>query len=414
MTYRFLLMPFLIGLISAQKLYLVGELYVGEAIAIAYMLFNVTRLRLSSIEKTIAGFALLWATAQLVSDLLNKTVIFDAVKGVFAPLVFAITFIFLMNFAKDKFERIPSLLTGILMGGLIQLLLFPTEYFIFNFWKWGVGGVVLGLFVVYFSFFLREKNDWFLFGALIIFSGITLYFDSRGMAIFPVLAAIAYRRYYGRKVSTLSSLFAGRWTGFKLLLIALPGLFVINSAASALFSSEAFLSNFSRISAAKYRTQATGTYGILLGGRSEVLVSTQAFLDKPLFGHGSWAQDKGGYLDKYSVLIDKFGYSLLEEGSQEDDDVSRLIPSHSFLMGALVWAGVLGGLFWLIVLNSALKIFVGNLNLFPLYYYVGMIGFVWNIFFSPFGADARWSTAVFLAALFSFYSYLKSNARAAL
>lgn len=411
MTYKFLLVPFLLGLISAQKLYLVGELYVGEAIAIAYMLFSVTRLRLSSMEKTIAGFALLWATAQLVSDLLNKTVIFDAVKGIFAPLVFAITFIFLMNFAKDKFERIPSLLTGILIGGLIQLLLFPTEYFIFNFWKWGVGGVVLGLFVVYFSFYLRGKNNWFLFGALIIFSGITLYFDSRGLAIFPVLAAIAYRQYYGRKVSTLSSLFAGRWTGFKLLLIALPGLFVINSAASALFSSEAFLSNFSIASAAKYRTQATGTYGILLGGRSEVLVSAQAFLDKPLFGHGSWAQDKGGYIDKYSVLIDKFGYSLLEEGSQEDDDVSRLIPSHSFLMGALVWAGVIGGLFWLIVLNSTLQIFVGNLNLFPLYYYVGMIGFVWNVFFSPFGADARWSTAVFLAAFFSFFNYLKSNVR---
>jgi hypothetical protein len=407
-------MPFLLGLISAQKLYLVGELYVGEAIAIAYILFNVTRLRLSSIEKTIAGFALLWATAQFISDLLNKTVIFDAIKGIFSPLVFAITFIFLMNYAKDKFERIPSLLIGILIGGLIQLLLVPTEYFIFNFWKWGVGGVVLGLFVVYFSFYLREKNNWFLFGALIIFSGITLYFDSRGMAIFPVLAAIAYGKYYGRKVSILSSLFAGRWTGFKLLLIALPGLFLINSAASALFSSEAFLSNFSHVSAAKYRTQATGTYGILLGGRSEVLVSAQAFLDKPLFGHGSWAQDKGGYIDKYSALIDKFGYSLLEEGSQEDDDVSRLIPSHSFLMGALVWAGVIGGLFWLIVLNSTLKIFVGNLHLFPLYYYVGMTGFVWNVFFSPFGADARWSTAVFLAAFFAFSNYLKSSTRVVL
>lgn len=413
-NFNFLIIPFLIGLIAAQKLNLLGEFHVGEAMAAAYVIANIKKIRLSNDELRIILFAFFWALAQLVSDLMNETYFFDALKGVLAPVVFVVSFVFLTTYAKDKFSLVPSLLIGITVGRLVQLLSFPTEYFLFNFWKWGVGSVVIDLFVIYFSFFSRQKNDLLLFTFLIVFLGITLYFNSRGMAILPVIATLAYKIYYGKSTSTLSRLLSGKFVGFKVLLIALPMLFIVNSAASALFSSEAFLSNFSRVAAAKYRTQATGTYGILLGGRSEVLVSAQAFLDKPLFGHGSWAQDKGGYIDKYSALIDKFGYSLLEEGSPEDADVSRLIPSHSFLMGALVWAGVIGGLFWLIVLNSTLKIFVGNLNLFPLYYYVGMTGFVWNVFFSPFGADARWNTAVFLAAFFAFSNYLKSNTRASL
>ena len=407
MAFNFLIIPFLVGLISAQKLYLVGELYVGEAIAIAYILFNITRLRLSRVERSITIFAVLWAFAQLISDLSNETEFSNIVKGVLAPLVFSATFIFLINYTKDNFARIPSLLVGVTIGGLIQLLLFPNQYFIFNFWKWGVGGAVITLFVIYFSFFLKNKNNLVLFSALTAFLGIALYFDARAMAIFPILAAIAYRRYYGKGVSALSRVLAGPWVGFKILFVAIPMLFLINSAASALFSSETLLSRLSSYSAAKYKVQATGSFGVLLGGRPEFLVSSQAFFDKPLIGHGSWAKDKGGYLDQYSMLVNKYGYSLPDEEGFRDDDTGLLIPTHSFLMGALVWAGVVGGMFWLVLLNNTIRTFISNLNLYPFYYYVGMIGFVWNVFFSPFGADARWSTVVFVAAFFSFSNYLK-------
>lgn len=408
MICKFLLLPFLIGVIATLKLNLVGELYIGEAMAVVYIIFNFARLRVTSIEKTIVKFALFWAIAQLFSDLFNKSEIIDAVKGIFAPIIFSISFIFLQNYAKNKFDRIPSLLLGVAVGGLVQLIIFPTEYFLFNFWKWGFGNAVLGFFVIYFSFFLKEKSDSLLCTALIVFLGITLYFDSRGMAILPILAALAYRKYYGKKTSTLSKLFSGAWTSFKVLLIVVPALFVINSAASALFSSETVLSSFSDDVAAKYRTQSTGSFGILLGGRSESLVSIQAFLDKPLLGHGSWAKDTNGYLNQYSILRKQLGYSLREDGGYEEDlDINNLIPAHSYLMGALVWAGFVGGLFWLVLLNCILKGFIKNLNLFPLYYYVGVISFIWNVFFSPFGADARWGAVVFLAAFFSYLNYLK-------
>lgn len=409
--FRFLTLPFLIGLISAQKINLTGELYLGEIIAVAYIIANISKLRLSKTERTVVAFALIWAGAQLVSDLYNKTEIIDAIKGILAPIVFASTFVSLINYFKDKFERFPSFALGVTIGGLIYLLLFPSEYFLYNAWKWGFGGAVLGIFIIYFSFFLKEKSNALLFFVLILFLVVTLYFDARGMAVFPILSALAYKIYYGKKKSFVRKRLSGNWAGIKIIFIALPALFLINVGASALFSSAAVLSHLSDTAAAKYKTQATGTYGILLGGRSEILVSGQAFLDKPLLGHGSWAKDKGGYLDRYSILRNQLGYSLREDNQYEDFGSDLLIPAHSYLMGALVWGGILGGFFWLIVLNSTLNIFIKNLNFFPIYFYAGMIGFMWDVFFSPFGATARWSTAVFLAAFFSFEHYLKFNRR---
>lgn len=410
MIYKFLLIPFLFGLFFSEKLYLTGEIYIGEIIAIGYIVFNFKKLRLSGSERTIIVFALLWAVSQLISDLLNKSELVDAVKGISAPIVFSCTLIFFINYTKDKIQRLPSLLLGITIGELVHLLLFPTEYFLGNFWKWGFGQTLLGIFVIYFSFFIRTKNNALLFGTLVFFLIVSLYFDGRSLAIFPLLAALAYKIYYGKNKSIISKKLSDNWAGIRISFIILPALFIINFGASTLFSSPAVLAHFSSDSAAKYKTQAAGAYGILLGGRSEILASGQAFLDKPLLGHGSWAKDKSGYHDKYANLMYQLKYT-----DQNDIDLGTnlLIPAHSFLMGALVWAGFAGGLFWLVVLNSTLKLFIKNLNLFPFYYYVGMIGLIWNIFFSPFGANARWSTAVFLAAFFSYSSYLKFNTRVA-
>lgn len=410
MKYKFLALPFLVGLISAIKINFIGELRVGEVMAGVYVIINFSKLRITKQEKNIIVFAFVWAIAQLCSDLFNKTEIRDALKGIFAPIVFVNSFIFLLTYAKNGFQRLPSLLLGVTVGGLGQLILFPTEYFLSNFWKWGVGNALLGLFVIYFSFFLKTKRNSMLLTAIFLFFGISLYFDSRGLAILPIFAALAYIRYYGKRASNVSKFFSSAWASFKVLLVAFPVLILINSAASALFTSETLLSNFSIDAAGKYRTQATGTFGILLGGRSETLVSIQAFWDKPLLGHGSWAKDNSGYGDQLSTLRSKLGYSLIEGGGYEESDF-LLIPTHSYLMGALVWAGAFGGLFWLVILNSSLKIFIKNLNLLPLYYYVGMVGLIWNIFFSPFGAESRWITAVFLAAFYSYPTHRKITER---
>ncbi|MBH2018612.1 MAG: hypothetical protein I8H91_03435 [Burkholderiales bacterium] len=407
MYFKLLFFPLFIGLISAQKINLFGEIFVGELLTISYMILRAGRLRLSTSEKKIVGFGFLWVCAQLFSDFYNQTIFLDAIKGVFTPVVFISTFIGLLNFLKSNFERFPSFVFGTLCGGLISLLLFPTEYFLDNFWKWGIGSAVIGLIYVYYSFFLQRKNLGLLFLLLIAFSVISLYFDGRSMAVFPLIAILCYKLFGANSSPVMAKQFSGKWVGLKLIIIVLPVLFFINLSASYLFSSASVLSHFSPASAAKYQTQANGTYGILLGGRSEILISGKAFLDKPWLGHGSWAKDRSGYLETYAVLKSQLGYSMMEGNEAEEFGSDLLIPAHSYLMGTLIWAGVLGGVFWLVLLNEIVSIFVKKMNLFPIYFYAGTIGFIWNVFFSPFGANARWSTSIFLAGIYSYVYYLK-------
>lgn len=191
-TYKILISPFLIGLISAQKIQFIGELYVGEAIGILYCLFNISKLKFSAVEIKITIFALIWAGAQLVSDLFNSTPVEDAAKGILAPVVFASTFIFLVNYFKNKSKHLPSLILGASLGWILNKFAFPSDYFIFNPWKWGLGASILSLFVIYYSFFYRKKSLIVLFVFFIFFFFISLYFDGRSIAIFPLISALLY------------------------------------------------------------------------------------------------------------------------------------------------------------------------------------------------------------------------------
>jgi hypothetical protein len=40
-----------------------------------------------------------------------------------------------------------------------------------------------------------------------------------------------------------------------------------------------------------------------------------------------------------------------------------------------------------------------------------MVLFIWNVFFSPFGASARWASAVFLASYFSYLYELTAQSK---
>ena len=55
------------------------------------------------------------------------------------------------------------------------------------------------------------------------------------------------------------------------------------------------------------RCRRAGEYGLLLGGRSEFLVSSLAVLESPVIGHGSWAKDCR-YASLYVELKREAGY----------------------------------------------------------------------------------------------------------
>jgi hypothetical protein len=148
----------------------------------------------------------------------------------------------------------------------------------------------------------------------------------------------------------------------------------------------------------KYEMQSSGGYGLLLGGRTEILVSSRAVLDSPVIGHGSWAKDCG-YAALYVQLKREAGYF------SGDEDGECLIPAHSHLMGAWVEAGVLGAVFWVWVLTlpvrTLTRLYTTAERLAPL---VALLAFllIWDIFFSPFGGERHFMTPFYIVLMISF------------
>ena len=398
--------PLIAGVIAAQKITLGGEFYAGEILAIIYFTLNLTKLKFARPIKALLFFGFFWATCQFVSDQVNHSDTLDSVKGIGAPLVFVLTLTSLSVFFYRNIQRMPSFLLGAFLGQIPGFVLFPDDYFLGNPWKWGIGQLVLGMFAIYYTFFISRPKKYYLIGFVSVFSIFSILHESRIMAIFPVMAVTVFLLLRRKGAAASLSIFKGRFAASKMLFIIFAFLLFINTAFTAIFSSEWVLGMLPEDSAKKFQTQASGEYGTLLGGRSEMLVSIGAFLDAPLLGHGSWAKDKNGYQDKLTTLKYAMGYSDKEDVTYKTD----LIPIHSYLMGGLVWAGLGGGLFWGFISRWLLIQFIQNFSFLGFYFYNGIIGIFWDILFSPFGAIARWGSALFIASLYS-YSIVTSRNR---
>lgn len=400
-NFRFLSFPFLFGLLSAVKIIINGEIYAGELMAILFFCFKFIRAKLTIYEIRFLFLALLWAIFQLLSDIINGTDSLNTVKGVFTPIVFAICTVGLITYFRAKLERMPSFLLGATIGGLLSVLFFPDLYAQGNPWKWGIGSGIIGLLSIYSSFFQRANKKIFISASVLMFFLISIYFDSRSLGIIPLFALFLYLMVDTGKYTWLSKLFGTKWGELRIVILILPIVILANYFLSSLFSTDSVLKYLPVDSADKYMKQSSGTYGMLLGGRSEILISFRAFLDQPFFGHGSWARDKSGvYIGEYIYIVSKLGYS---DGAGADTLYnSNLIPAHSYLMSALVWSGLFGGAFWIYLISILIKSFFKFIDMFPYFYYYGIFLFFWNIFFSPFGASARWSSAVFLSSYLAF------------
>ncbi len=103
---------------------------------------------------------------------------------------------------------------------------------------------------------------------------------------------------------------------------------------------------------------------MLFSARSDFYVAYLAFMDKPLWGHGAWAEDKNL---KYARIQAKL-FPL--ENTKVNKEVKHLVPAHSVVMGM----GVRNGIFT----------FIAFLGLYIFIYYIGFkslyLGSPYNIF----------------------------------
>ena len=148
-----------------------------------------------------------------------------------------------------------------------------------------------------------------------------------------------------------------------------------------------------------YEQQARGDLGLLIGGRSEILVSIRAIMDSPIIGHGSWAKAYS-YSNTLVYLKRILGYYPITY------DNLGLIPTHSHLFGAWVEAGILGAVFWIWILSLPIRglsrLICTKDILTPLVAFLSFL-LIWDILFSPYGAELRIMTPYYIIVMMSLF-----------
>jgi len=389
---------FIIGILCSQKISLGGEVFIGEILSFFIVLFNIKKLHFSKLLKTMLGLIIIWIFAQIISDISNETEIIKTIKGVGAPLFLITTLLACIIYFKDKKELIPSFFLGTTIGLWLYFLL-NSPFYDFNPWKWGLGKAIGLSLLIYFSYWFKGKNTTILLCS-ILFLILSLSHSSRSLGGMLLISVMVY--FILIKINNNK-----RWvkiknkkaTTFNIIAVLILLVIGLNSALSLLFTSELFLDNLPEEDALKYNIQASSDLGFLLGARSEIVISLEAFYDRPFFGHGSWAENYD-YKYQYINLMDLLGTMNLDFKTALYLSTNDLIPCHSYLMGAIVWGGLFSGLFWLFILYKIINVMVKNSNKLSLLQVYLSITTLWNILFSPFGASSRWSTALALWVIF--------------
>lgn len=320
-----------------------------------------------------------WLLSQIVTDVVVGSAVLDWARG-WAGILFTLTNFaaILVLVATPKRARLFAF--GLAAGGLLGLLVIPHPNAAADPWKWGIAGPVALVIAAGLSGSGGDRRRWLTITAFLAFGVLNLFLGYRSLGGISLLVAaylgltalVAHRRRPAHHRTRRA--IAG------VVFLAAAGIIVL-----AMYSVTASQGLLGPEAQARYADQG-GALGALLGGRPEALVSTQAIIDSPVLGHGSWAEDS-----TYAKLLAERQRSLGYEVTP-DYVGSDLIPAHSYLLGAWVWGGFLGALFWFAMGVLAVRLLADlysvRLDLAPLLAFSTML-LLWDIAFSPYGLVAR-------------------------
>lgn len=377
---------FLAPTLIAVEFTLVGRIFATEVVLIGLLPLLLTirgrRLR-DPLPRTFLVLAAAWLAAQILTDVIRESDFADYSRG-WAKIAFmALNFCALYLLLHGSRRRLVLFALGWAAGGYLVFLLGSSPRVEEHPWKFGLGPptVVAAVLVAQWrplrAIPVLPCLPILTVGVASMVLGARAYAGVAFLTALHVLAQQTVGR--GRGLSAGAS--AVRTAVFGAAGILAAALVVELYATMA---AHGYLTERAR---QVYELQGRGAFGVLLGGRSEIVASGHAVLDSPIIGHGSWARNSG-YVERLLELR-RFGYTVHLPTDRE------LIPTHSHLMGAWVEAGIMGAVFWLWVLVLVLKVLANQYRTWePLGPLIALVGIwmSWDILFSPFGAERRYLT----------------------
>lgn len=393
-----MIFAFIVSFFSFAHIYLIGELYISELMLLFYVVLSAGKLRLlfAPFPRRILVLGGLWLLSQMLTDWYRGSPPENYLRGWAAIVFFLIDFCALYIMTQQKKGLIRVLMLGSALGTIFSVFTLPTDFSEGEPWKFGYGPPLTMLVLLYLSIGERYK----LKSSLVLLVGLGMLdvvLNARSLGGITILtAAILYfvQANSGNRIARPNPIMLMGMIGT--LVVSLFGIMTVYQWAAESGYLPADVTE-------KYymgKTKDAGIIGMIVGGRPEILVSSRAVADSPLVGHGSWAED-AKYSNMQYEAIAMLGLDLDDTYVENLVESSNLIPSHSVIMQAWVWAGLLGAVFWLFILGLILRVTFASCfisyALQPLVIFSG-ISSMWNVLFSPFGSNQRfiWATVIVL------------------
>lgn len=389
---------FLIPTTQFFELKIVGRLFLSDmllALILPILLLDYGQRLRARLPMIFISLALFWFFGQVATDIVLATVFSDYVRGWAKIVVTLINFCALYLLLYGHQRRLILYAVGLATGGLISYFVNPNLYAVDYPWKFGYGAPITWFLIFLATGIIKHRSmgPYIASGIFVGAAALNIFkgFRSLGGICFLTGSYILLQAQWGARLASV------RTRPRQMFLIGLV-LVVSGVAVFWMYDSSARSGLLGKDAQEKYESQASGEFGLLLGGRSEVLVSSRAILDSPFLGHGSWAKD-----DQYSMLLTELRRQAGYIAGPEDEE--GLIPAHSHLLGAWVEAGFLGAIFWVWVISIPARVlFRPHIlmdHLTPLMVFFAFL-LIWDILFSPYGAELRFMTPYYVVVMMTY------------
>ena len=386
----------IIGVASPFTVRFVGSLPMGELlllICLPLLLILRGKKAFGGRRTVVIVLIFVWLVGQIITDVYRHTDRYDWMRGQATIVFFLVDFFCFAILTKGSTTRKLTFFVAFSIGSLLALRYQPNELASEYPWKFGFDLPVTILFLLIASYFYRIRAyspALGIFGFLVF---LNLIFNYRSEILFLFITIVLAIPLIPERLGRLR-LLPRRDSVARILVLAVMA---ATGAGLALLAIGLVTSSggLGQRALQKNKAQFHSRQGILLTGRPEILVSSQAVIDDPILGHGSWAKDP-----KYAEML----YDLQVRNGESETDIDYvleeskgLIPAHSHLMGAWVFSGIAGAFIWIylfwITAKAVYKVYLYRPSLIPLYGWL-FTSFLWAILFSPFGSTVRITEAV--------------------
>ena len=383
---------FVVPLLLAVQFAVGGRLFLSEVVlllALPFLLDDARRRGVSRISHGVVALGGLWLFGLVATDVYRGTPLDDYSRGWSKVAFLLLNFAALSLLIDGRWRRVTLFAAGLAAGLTLQFYFDPGIYAAGDPWKFGFGGAVTLAGVLLASRPTFNRRPVVATGILVALGVVNLRMEFRSLAGICFLAALMVL--LAARSAHLVRLDRRAVRTFAALAVSvLAGVIIVEAYGYA--AGHGLLGGRAQ---EKYQAQQS-SLGILVGGRPEIIVAARAIRDSPIVGHGSWAKDP-----KYAAALQnelrQAGYRGAIVPLSQD-----LIPTHSHLFGAWVEAGVLGAVFWLWALALGASVLPRLHRLaggrVALVAFLG-VSFLWDVLFSPFGAERRLVVPFYLIVL---------------